>query len=226
MRYHLAMDSKAVPALVFCLLAGACRGTSPSLGHNPERGLASVLIGGRITLPTGQTRSGKMWINFEGEGDHANGETYRLTIKPGMPLLYQVEPDSYHLSPTRNIFGLQQPLLAVKIEGRTFRVPFPRDVMRKSAIVVKPRKIVSLGTLEVKVSARMPGREPEIKAWLDDSQLARRKLLEETIKQMMDPNAPNIYRNNAIAWTEALDRSLVDVTAEPEQAPLYKRPGQ
>ncbi|MBI3551390.1 MAG: hypothetical protein HY077_02630 [Elusimicrobia bacterium] len=221
------MRSRSALIIAPCLLAAACAGTTPSLGHQPERGLSSILIGSRIILPTGETYSGRMWLNFEGEGegegDKGNGETYRLALKPGQPMLYQVEPDSYHLAPTRNAFGLQQETLHIEIEGRTFRAPFPRDIQRKNKIIVKPTKIVSLGILEVRLPAALPGREAQVKVWLDDGVAARRKLIEDTVRLMMDPDAPNIYRKNAIDWSRALDQSLVDLTAESPPIPLYKR---
>lgn len=214
-----AIESTAV----FCLLAAACRGTSPAIGHNAERGMASVLIGTRIVLPTGETRSGRAWLNLEGEGAHADGEVYRLALVPGLPMLYQIEPDNYHLEPTRSIFGSQQDTLKVAIGDDSYRIPFPRDVLRKAAIPVKPGKIVSLGILEVRLAAALPGREPSINVWLDDTVPARRRLVEQAIHEMMDPEAPFAYRENAISWMKALDMTLVDLTSESQQAPLYKR---
>jgi len=216
------MRQRSLLPAVACLLAAACAGTTPTLGHPPERGLSSVLIGGRVTLPTGETRDAMTWINLEGEGDHANGEVYRLAVKPGEPRLYQVEPDSYHLAPTRNVFGGQQDQLTVSVEGRTYHAPFPRGIERKAVVVVKPSKIMALGIMEVRLERALPGKSAGVKVWLYDSTAARRKLLEDTIHSMMDPDAPSAYRNNAIQWTQALDQSLVELTEEPARTPLYK----
>ncbi len=210
-------------SIVFCLLAAGCAGTSPSLGHHPESGLSSIIIGGRFILPSGETRNGQMWINFEGQGDRGNGETYRLKIRPGQPLLYQVEPDTYHLTPTRSVFGKQEERIKVEIDGRTISTAFPRSILRKLAITVKPTKIVPLGVVEVRVKAALPGHEPEMSVWLDDSLDARRQLTESTIHEMMDPDAPTVYRTNAVEWTAALDQSLNDLSTEPAPSKLYKQ---
>lgn len=217
------MTLKAAPALAACVLSAACMGSSPAIGHNPERGLASVLIGARLALPSGQTRSGQVWINLEGEGNRGDGEIYRLAADPGLPMLYQVEPDAYRLSPTRSIFGKPQAALKARIEDRTYYAPFPRDILRKAAIDIKPSKIVSLGILEVRLTSSMPGRAPTIKASLDDSVAARRKLVEDAIRAITDPTAPVAYRENAIDWSKALDMTLIGLASESEAAPLYKR---
>lgn len=215
---------RAIVSTTFCcLLAAACRGTAPPVGHDAEHGLSSVVIGARFVLPTGETRSGKAWINLEGEGDHGDGEVYRLKLIPGLPMLYEVEPDNYHLAPTRSIIGSQQATMKIKIDDRTYRATFPRDVVRKAAIKIKPGKIVSLGILEVRLSPTLPGREPAINVWFDDTLAARRQLVEQAIHAMMDTEAPFAYRENAVAWIKALDITLVDLATEAEQAPLYKR---
>jgi hypothetical protein len=222
-----AMRKAIFAAAACCLFAAGCAGTTPSLGHRPERGLASVLIGGRIVLPTGETRYGRMWINFEGEGGtngKGNGEVYRFEIQPGQPILYQVEPDAYHLAPTRNVFGGRQPRLEVVIEGRAYYADFPRAIQRKGAVTVPPSKIVALGVLEAKLAPGAPGRPPQLSLWFDDGPVARRKLSEDIIRAMMDPEAPASYRNNAVEWSRALQQSLLDITEEPAQVPLFKRP--
>ena len=219
------MRSQLAPLIGLCLLGSGCMGTSPSLGHDPERGLASVLVGVRFFLPSGQTRSGEAWINLEGEGDHGNGETYRIPLDPGLPMLYQIEPDLYRLAPTRSIFGTPQPTLKVRLEGRTYRAPFPREVTRKAAVAIKSRKIVSLGILEFRLSSALPGRHPSLKVRLDDSASARSSLVQEALRSTLEPTAPNWYRNNAVTWSRALEETLVGISAEPEAAPLYKRAG-
>lgn len=223
MRYIQDMVKKAAPILLLCLSAAGCMGTSPAIGHDPDRGLSSVLIGARFMLPSGQTRSGVAWINLEGEGEHADGEVYRLAVDPGLPMLYQIEPDAYRLAPTRGIFGGPQATLKARIEDRTYYAPFPRDVMRKAAVDFKPGKIVSLGVLEIRLTNSLPGRPATVKAFLDDSLQARRKLVEEAVRAIMDPTAPLAYRENAVVWSKALDMTLVGLTSESEAAPLYKR---
>lgn len=222
MRYHRDMKTLGLlaPALGALLLC-SCRGTVPNVDGNPEEGISSIVIGGRIVTSSGETASGKMWINFETDGGE-QAQIYRLPVRPQQALLYQVEPGVYHIAPTRNLFGFAQPTLTVKALGRTFRVPFPRDLLRKSDIEVKPTKIVPLGILEAVVETPLPGRPATMRMRLDDSMEARRDLLQSLIHAMMDPNAPTSVRMSAISWTRALDQSLVDVLAEPQRAPLYK----
>lgn len=201
-------------------LAG-CRGSVPSLNGVPEQGIASVVIGARLVTQTGETRSGRVWINLEGEGGR-DAEVYRLPINPGEALLFQVEPGFYHLAPTRSIFGSHQKNMKVRIEGRTYSVAFPRDLLRKSGIKVKPTKVVPIGVLEAVIPKPLPGRKPQLRIRLDDSVAARRQLVQDLIHDMMDPNAPTDQRLSAISWTRALDQTLVEVLAEQERGPLYK----
>lgn len=206
-------------ALGALLLLNGCRGTAPALFQPPEAGIASVLIGCRMILPTGETPDGYLALNLE---DQDGGETYRLPVKPQRVLLYQIEPGVYKLMPTRSIFGFHQDTLRVTIEGRTYRVPFPRELLRLETMSVKPRKIVSIGVVEVTLSGRRPGQAPTVRVRLDDSVTARRSLAEALIHAMMDPNAPNDMRSSALAWTRALEETLSEVVSEKERAPAFR----
>lgn len=205
------------------LMLSGCRGTVPRLNGPPEQGIASVLIGCRVILPTGETPTGRVSLNLDGE--QGNSEVYRLPLKPQRALLFQIEPGAYRLSPTRSLFGSHQDRLKVAIEGHVYRVPFPREILRKPAFLVKPAKIVAIGTLEVEVAARLPDREPAVKIRLDDSTETRRKLVQSKIQAMMDPNAPESDRATALAWTRALEETLSQVLTESQREPAF-RPGQ
>lgn len=222
MRYPSPMRGTTTLALAAAALALAgCRGSTPRLHGLPEQGIASVVVGGRLITPTGETRSGKLWINLEGEGGR-EAEVYRLPIDPQETLLFQVEPGLYHLAPTRNLVGSHQKLLKLRIEGRTYKVPFPRELLRKSGIQVKPKKVVPIGVLEAVVGKALPGRKPQVRVRLDDSVAARRQLVQDLIRDMMDPRAPTDVRESAISWLRALDMTLIEVLAEQERGPLYK----
>ena len=208
-----------LPLLPLLLLAGGCRGTVPVLDGPPEAGISAVLIGCRITLTTGDTSSGQAAINLEGE--ESNGETYRLPLEPQRTLLYTVEPGVYRLTPTRGLFGGHQDQLKVVIEGRKYYVPFPRDILRKAPIDIKPRKIVALGVLELKLT-RLPGHEAALRVNLDDSVESRRNLVQREIRLMMDPKATENDRSSALAWTRALEQQLSAVVSEGQRAPAFR----
>jgi len=210
----------ALPLLALCLISSACRGTAPALNGTPERGISAVIIGGRFVIPAGEARSAQMAVNLEGEG--ADGETYRLRILPKRPMLYQIEPGSYRLSPTRTMFGTPQAELKVVIQGRSYRARVPREILRQSAVSVKPRRIVALGVIEAKLSAAAPGQQPTLAISFDDSITTRRRLVETVIHNMMDSSVPADERESAIAWTRALDLSLQELSSTSERAPLYK----
>ena len=221
MRYDRAMRRLAALAAVSVLLT-SCQGTVPRLNGQPESGISSVLIGCRMTLPTGETGSGRAALNLEGQA--GNTESYRLPLEPQRSLLYQVEPGLYRLSPTRSIFGFHHETLTAVVEGHSYSVPFPRDILRKPAVEIKPTKIVALGVLDVSVE-RLPGREPTMRIYLDDSIDARRALVQREIRSMMDPNAASDQRASAISWTRALEESLRTLVTESQRGPAY-RPGQ
>jgi hypothetical protein len=218
MRYDPGMRRSARLALVALALCG-CRGTVPKLNGVPEGGIAAVLIGCRVTLPTGETSSGRVALNLEGE--EGNGETYRLPLKPGRPLLYQVEPGVYRLAPTRSLFGFHQENLKVVIEGRSYSVPFPRDILRKAALDIKPTKVVAIGTLDIKLT-RLQNRGTTVRVYLDDGAESRRALVQKEIRLMMDPNAAGSDRATALAWTRGLTEQLTQIVTEVQRGPAYR----
>lgn len=201
------------------LLLGACSGTAPRLQGLPEQGISAVIIAGRLTLPAGSAKSGRLFINLEGTD---GGEVYRLPVAQGLSLLYQVEPGLYRVSPTRSFFGRHQENLAVRIEGKTYSAPFPREILRKSTLDIKPRKVLAIGIVEATVTEGLGGQPPTVRLRLDDGVDARRKLVQDVVRDMMDPAAPPEARESAIAWSRALQNSLLEVLAETERGPLYK----
>ena len=204
--------------LTLTLLAG-CRGTVPELYQPPEAGIASVLIGCRMTLPTGETPNGFLALNLEGAD---GGETYRLPIIPQRALLYQVEPGLYRLMPTLSIFGFRQEKLKVVIEGRAYSVPFPRDILRLPILTIKPKKVVALGVVDVTLTTRKPGQPVMVKVRLDDSVEARRQLVQTEIRTMMDPYVPAEERSSSVAWTRALEETLSEVVTESQRGPAFR----
>src|SRR4051812_25488946 len=107
--------------LAAVLAAAACRGTVPPRDAPPEQKIAAILIGGRMVLPTGESKRASLVVNFESEGGEA-GEVYRLPIKGGENFLYLVEPGTYRIMPTRSMIGYYQDTMKVTIEGRTYRL--------------------------------------------------------------------------------------------------------
>lgn len=203
------------------LLVAGCSGTTPTLRGVPEQGIAAVLIGGRFLAPSGETLSGELSLNLEGEGGR-RAEVYRLAVRPGQNLLYQIEPGLYRLGPTRSLLGRPQAQLEVRIEGGLYRIPFPRDILRTPALDVKPKKIVPIGIVEVRLEPPLPGRPPSVKVRLDDSAQTRRRIVQDVIREMMDPAAPAKTRESAVAWSRALQNSLLELLSEDERPPLYK----
>lgn len=222
------MTAECRPALASLLTLTAvlgmagCRGSRPAAQADPEHGMSAVILGGKIVLPTGETRSGVVFINLEGEGGGREAEVYRLAARPQESLLYHIEPGAYRLAPTRSLFGFHQSQLKVRIEGRAYRVPFPRDILRKAVLDIRPAKVVSIGILEAALSPSLPGQEARLRVRLDDSVEARRHILQDLIRDMMDPAVPLQTRSSAVAWTRALDQALLDLVSESPRRPAYK----
>jgi hypothetical protein len=211
---------KKAMLLTAALTLAACRGTIPDRDAPPEQAISAVMIGARMILPSGETRNGYTAVNFETDGG-SRAEVYRLPVKGGENYLYLIEPGVYRLAPTRSWFGFYQPTMTVVIEGRKYRLPFPRDIQRLDAYTIKPSKILSLGIVEARVLPALPGRKPEIRVRLDDSVLARRTVVQDMIHAMMDPSRPLATRESAISWSRALQNSLMDILAEEDHRPLY-----
>ena len=207
--------------LIPLLFASACRGTVPERNGPPEQAISAILLGCRMILPTGETRNGYMSVNFESSGGR-QAEVYRLPLRGGENYLYLVEPGTYRLAPTRSVFGYYQTDMKVVIEGRAYRLPFPRDVLRQPAYEVRPSKIVSIGIVEAKVMPALPGQKPTIRVRIDDTITARRTVVQQEIRTMMDPRGSLEARESAIAWTRALQNILVELLAEEQQRQTYK----
>ena len=113
-------------------------------------------------------------------------------------------------------------MLTVKLEGSTYKVPFPRDILRKPAFDLKPKKIIAIGIVEAKLSTALPGQKAALRVRIDDSIDARRSLVQDLIHEMMDPSASLEVREGAISWSRALETSLMDLLSESQRSPLYK----
>jgi hypothetical protein len=211
---------KRAALLAAALGLAACRGTVPDRDARPEQAISAVVIGARLILPSGETRNGYTAVNFETDGGD-RAEVYRLPVEGGDNALYLIEPGTYRFAPTRSIFGFYQPIMTVVIEGRTYRLPFPRDIQRLDAYTIKPTKILALGIVEARVLPALPGRKPEIRVRLDDSVMARRKIVQDMVHEMMDPTRSLDARENAISWSRALQNSLQDILSEEDHRPLY-----
>jgi hypothetical protein len=216
--------TKTAILLAAALALTACRGTVPDRDAPPEQAISAILIGGRMILPSGESKNGFTAINFETEGGSA-AEVYRLPVEAGQNFLYLIEPGVYRLMPTRSMFGFYQPTMTVHIDGRRYRLPFPRSIQRLETYAVKPSKILAIGIVEAQVMPALPGRKPEIRVRLDDSVDARRHLVQDTIRAMMDPTRSTEIRESAISWSRGLQNSLQDILSEADRKPLYT-PGQ
>lgn len=211
---------RLLPLLTAALLA-ACAGAVPERNAPPEQAISAILVGTRFVLPTGETRGGRTVVNFESEGGR-RAEVYRLPLGGGENFLYLVEPGVYRIMPTRSLMGFHQTVLKATIEGRQYRIPFPRELLRLPAYEVKPSRILPMGVLELEVHAALPGRPSRVSVRLDDSVQARRRIVQETIRDMMDPRRDRDVRESAIAWTRSLQNSLLDLLAEEQKRPAFK----
>jgi hypothetical protein len=202
-------------------LAAGCAGVVPERNAPPEQAISAILVGGKVILPTGETRNGGLEIGFESEGGR-RAEVYRVPVRGGEYYLYLVEPGNYRIAPARNAFGGYRAQMTVDAEGRAYRLPFPRDLLRQSVYRVRPSKILPMGILEARVLPALPGQKPTARVRLDDSVSARRTVVQELIRDMMDPRKPSETRESAIAWSRALQNSLMELLAEEDPRPAYK----
>jgi hypothetical protein len=207
--------------LPLLLLLGSCRGTVPPRSAPPEQAISAILVGCRLVLPTGETRNGQIAINFESEGGR-HGEKYRVPVRGGEYYLYLVEPGDYKIMPTRSWLGFHQLDMTLTIEGRRYRLPFPRELLRQKTYEIRPSKIVSMGILEAKVMPALPGQKPTVRVRLDDSVQARRTVVQELIRDMMNPRRSTDQRESAIAWSRALQNNLLDLLAEEDPRQMYR----
>ncbi len=209
---------RALPLILLLPILAACRGTRPVRFGESKFGFSSLIVRGRIVTPTGEITTGKMSLNLESD----EAERYRVPFEPGRTVVWRIEPDLYRVHPTRNIFGSVQRDLSVQIAGRNFRVPFPRHILRKEELDVKPTWMVPIGILEAKLFPIQKGKPPKIIVTLDDSVATRRKLIQEVIDMMVDPTVPIKIRSSAISWTRALQNALLEMLGEQEEKPAYK----
>ena len=213
--YHGQRMRRLLPLTLMLLIS--CSGSRPVRYGDFKFGYAGVLVRGRILTPTGETENGRMALNLE-----SSSEKYRLEFEPGMTTLLRIEPDHYRLHPTRNFFGLIQEDLTVVIAGRKFTVPFPRDIMRLTPVEAKPKRLIPLGILEAKLLPIKKGHQPKVIVRLDNGIAARREIVEDMIKKMMDPKSKLKTRDSTVTWSRALEKALIDIQGEEETALSYK----
>ncbi|MBI4679405.1 MAG: hypothetical protein HY748_17660 [Elusimicrobia bacterium] len=201
--------------------AGGCRGSSPIFDEGPENRFAAVVMGTRIILPTGETNAGGIAINLEGEGGR-RANLYRLEVPAGRALLYPVEPGVYRLTPTRSVFGWHQAQMRIVADDFAYKAPFPSQIMRKGAIDLRPKKVVSLGIIEARFVSDPVKKEAKIVVRIDDSVAARRDAVQQIVRDMASASTPADERDRDFAWSGSLEDHLVTLQAEIERRPLYK----
>ncbi|MBI5882252.1 MAG: hypothetical protein HZB91_04010 [Elusimicrobia bacterium] len=217
--------SPAIPAAALligaCVLVPGCRGSTPVFDEGPEHRYAAVVIGSRIVLPTGETNTGGLMLNMEGEGGR-EANSYRLEVPAGRSMLYPVEPGVYRLTPTRSVLGWHQSKMRITADDFTFKAPFPPQIMRKPAIDLRPKKVVSLGIIEARFVADPLKKEARIVVRIDDSVAARRDAVQQIIHDMASAETPTEERDRDFAWSGSLEDCLIGLQAEIEQRPLFK----
>ena len=206
-------------ALLALLACGGCVGTTPERYGESTLGYSAVLVRGRFITPDGgEDLRGRIDMNLESE----DGERYRLRFTGGETTLLRIEPDTYRLHPTRNIFGFIKKDLTAFLGRMAFRVPYPRSILRKPPFEAKPMKIVPIGILEFRLLPVSRGKGPEVVVSLDDSVDARRLLVQDMIRKMMDSRVPSEIRSSAISWTRGLEQSLSLLQGEQPAPPPFK----
>jgi hypothetical protein len=203
------------------ILASGCRAGTPVFDEGPEHRYAAVVIGSRIVLPTGETNTGGLMLDLEGEGGR-EANSYRLEIPAGRSMLYPVEPGIYRLTPTRSIFGWHQSQMRITADDFVYKTPFPPQIMRKSAIDLRPKKVISLGIIEARFVADPVKKEARIVVRIDESVAARREAVQQIIHDMASAETPAEERDRDFAWAGSLEDCLIGLQAENEQKPLFK----
>jgi hypothetical protein len=56
---------------------------------------------------------------------------------------------------------------------------------------------------------------------LDDGVPARRRLVQNMVHDMMDPNRPAAVRDSAIRWSRSLQTELMTILSEEDRPQLY-----
>ncbi|MBI5208941.1 MAG: hypothetical protein HY927_03100 [Elusimicrobia bacterium] len=219
---------RRVPCAVLCSLAvgmalAGCRGSSAVFDVDPETRFSAVILGTRIILPTGETNTGRMAINLEGDRG-AEVPDYRLVVPAGRALLYPVEPGVYRLGPTRSIFGWHQPAMRISADHVTYKAPFPSQILRKAPIDIKPKRVVPLGVLETRIISDAANQRTSVAVRLDDSIQARRDVLQQIIHDMASSTTDQAERERDFSWSRCLDMALLELQTEVERKPLYKAP--
>ena len=226
MRYSQAVKRGLVLAAAAALAAGCAAGNVPSTAAgSTELEASALLIATRFVLPTGETRNGLVELGLESETSREAGQEpifYRLPLTGGESFLFRVEPGFYRFAPTRTWTGGQRTELLATIEGREYRMPFPRELLRLRSFEMKATKAVAVGVLEAKVLASLPGQKGTLKITVDDSVTARRFVVQSLIRQLMDPRRPAEQQASAARWSRALQNMLMELHSADEPRPSYK----
>jgi len=212
----MARMKKTVPLFLACWVAG-CQGSTPARNATGTSiSSSAILVRARLSLPSGELHSG--YIDFDIESD---ARDYRLRALPGTSL-YVVEPGAYRFSPVRGLFGKVKDELRIDFNGRTYKIAFPLALLRHNSIVVKPRRIVSLGILEAKLERVSGSLEPKVTFSLLEDPTTQKSLVEDMIHKMMDKSTDPEMRDTAVAWSRALEEALVQLQEVQDASPTFK----
>ncbi|MFA6091718.1 MAG: hypothetical protein WCU88_04465 [Elusimicrobiota bacterium] len=200
-------------------LLGACRAGAPAYFGGTEPGKGAILVGIRLLDNSEELKEGRLRIDIE-----SDEERYGLILHPGRTVLVQVEPGDYRLLPEKTLFGGARTDISIVMKRRSYRMNFPRDLLRMEALPVKPGKVAAMGFIEAKLLPHAPGERPKILLRLDSSVDARRQNISDLIARMMDPQTPQSLREGAVSWARPLEQALVRVQGEKDSAPSYLAP--
>lgn len=207
----------ALAALAPIVLLLGCQGSTPPRNTTPTAvSNAAVLLRAKLSLPSGEIRSGYIDIDIESDAND-----YRLRALPGTTL-YVIEPGAYHFSPARGLFGSVKNELVINFNGRSKPITFPLSLLRHDSFDVKPHHIVSIGILEARLENVSGSLEPEVSFRLVDDPTTRKSLVEDMIHKMMDKNLDPDTRDTAVVWSRALEESLVELQEVQDASPSYK----
>ena len=188
----------------------ACRASLPPTTTGPSPLYAALLVKGRIVMPAGEVDAGMITLDME-----SPMHEYQIDFIPKKTILYSVEPGAYHFSPIRTVFGRTSTILKLKISGQNFDVPFPAELLRRS-VVAPPTQVIPVGILVARVSTPPHQSQYVFHVSLDDSLRARKSLVQDAIRQLMDTNTSSAQRENPVKWIRALDQTFEQLQSDQE----------
>ncbi len=143
-------------------------------------------------------------------------ETYRFFLPARKTLFYQIATGIYRVEAPKNFFGTPEKTLTVVADGKKYFPPFPEALSQLRPLVIKPKKTIALGELDISVTPSSSESPRAVSIEFHHGIKAQRRVLSRIIRDMLNPDTPESIRKSEQSWINSLQKALSDANQQAE----------